>query len=370
MNKRISQMYRVVFSLALIWAFLLPSGGIADSTEFPAETFQRLTEYNPEQAYSPSKFWLKASSPELLGWSSEKLKVAKEYTLQRNTSAVVIIQNGIIVDEWGTPETPYKLHSIRKSLMNALYGIYVEASNIRLEDTLDELGIDDWNPPLTREEKQSRVSDLLQARSGVYHAAAYETDEMRAKRPERGSHAPGSYWYYNNWDFNALITIFKQQTGKELGQEFLTRIARPLRMEHFYLDDNRYLFELNKSQHPALLFRMSARDLARFGLLYLRNGKWGKQQIIPAAWIKLSTAPHSSIDSPVKRTRLFSHYGYLWWIGKDVYAALGRGGQALIIVPQYQVIIVHLAKVALPPSAPRRVKLTKLTELILLARRP
>jgi len=66
---------------------------------------------------------------------------------------------------------------------------------INLLATLDDYGIDDYSPQLTELEKRARVIDLLEAKSGIYHAAAYETKGMKQKRPMRGSHAPGEFWY-------------------------------------------------------------------------------------------------------------------------------------------------------------------------------
>jgi len=320
------------FLLALWWAFLVPASSNADA--IPTDSYKLLSEYNPDQSYYPDKLWLKAANPGLLGWSSGKLAAAREFSSQLDTAAVVIIHNGVIVDEWGNPLTRYKCHSMRKSLLNPLFGIYVNAGKIRLDDSLEDLSIDDWNPPLSQQEKQARVVDLLRSRSGIYHVAAYETPKMRAKRPERHSHAPGTYWYYNNWDFNALGTIFEQKTGKGIFEEFQRRIAKPLQMEQFSLGDTEYYFERSKSKHPAYLFRMSARDLARFGLLYLRNGKWIDQQVVPGDWIKVSTSSYSDAQN--------THYGYLWWTGKDGrYEAIGFGGQTLMVHPGRQLVIVY-----------------------------
>jgi CubicO group peptidase (beta-lactamase class C family) len=76
-----------------------------------------------------------------------------------------------------------------------------------------DLGIDDSPPSLTAEEKQATVRHLLQARSGVYHVALAESPAVAAARPPRGSHPPGTFWYYDNWDFDALGTISEQETG-------------------------------------------------------------------------------------------------------------------------------------------------------------
>ena len=100
--------------------------------------------------------------------------------------------------------------------MSALIGIAVGHGQIALDATVGGLGIDDNPPPLTVEEKQATVRDLLEARSGVYHGANYETPDMAARRPPRGTHPHGTFWYYNNWDFNALGAIYEHAVGQGL----------------------------------------------------------------------------------------------------------------------------------------------------------
>ena len=73
--------------------------------------------------------------------------------------------------------------------------------------SLEELGIDDFEPSLTLEEKQATVGDLIKARSGIYHPALGKSPGMRSMRPKRHSHPPGTFWYYNNWDFNAKMKL-------------------------------------------------------------------------------------------------------------------------------------------------------------------
>jgi CubicO group peptidase (beta-lactamase class C family) len=137
-------------------------------------------------------------------------------------------------------------------------------------------------------EKTATVQMLLQARSGVYHPAAYESAGMKANRPERHSHAPGTFWYYNNWDFNVLGSIFEQETGTQIHPEFKRRIGDVIGMEDFQVSDCDYVHE-PLSLHPAYPFRMTARDMARFGLLFLQNGSWEGDQIISEEWVQEST---------------------------------------------------------------------------------
>ncbi len=96
------------------------------------------------------------------------------------------------------------------------------------------------------------------------------------------------------------------------------------------------------SDHPAYHFAMSARDMARYGLLFLRNGEWRGEQIIPEEWIAESTYPYSDTGNAVW------DYGYMWWVGKPqgwgghaLYAALGGSGHAIFVVPDMQVVVVH-----------------------------
>jgi CubicO group peptidase (beta-lactamase class C family) len=128
------------------------------------------------------------AGPAQAGWSVGKLDAAQKWSELIGTTAVVIVQHGAIVAAWGETSANVSLHSARKSLLSALIGIAVAKRQIDLNETLAGLGIDDNPPSLTAEEKHATVRDLLEARSGVYHPANYETPDMAARRPPRGSH--------------------------------------------------------------------------------------------------------------------------------------------------------------------------------------
>jgi CubicO group peptidase (beta-lactamase class C family) len=247
------------------------------------------------------------TSPEQAGWSSDGLVEARAYSQRIGTASFVVVQHGRIVDSWGDVTRRLELHSVRKSLLNALIGIAVAEGRISLDATFASLGVDDVEPSLSDAEKQATVRQLMQARSGVYHVANYETESERRRRPARGSHAPGSFWYYNNWDFNALGTIYEHAVDALIFEAFQARIAQPIGMQDYRPSDGRYVTS-GVSQHAAYPFRTSARDLARFGLLYLRQGRWREHEIVPSSWVKDSTTAWSE-------TFFHSGYGYLWWTG-------------------------------------------------------
>jgi len=286
-------------------------------------------------------------SPEEVGYSSKKLDEARQFAEQSGYAAIMALHDGKVFFSWGEITKNYWCHSIRKPFLSALYGIHVEQGNINLDATLEALNIDDTPSSLTHDEKQATVRDLLKSRSGVYHEAAAEDSIMIETRPERGSHAPGTFYYYNNWDFNALGTIFEQETEMRIFEEFKAKIADPVGMEDFSVENCYYQYELEKSMHPAYHFRMSARDMARFGVIYQKNGMWKGLRIIPSDWITESTTAYSIVDSTSG-----VGYGYMWnvfpegslvadMIGYPGYYHTGIGVHALVIVPELKLVVVE-----------------------------
>jgi CubicO group peptidase (beta-lactamase class C family) len=328
--------------------------------------------YQAHRAYLPGTDWAQIQDPARLGWSTAGLAAARAYAATIKTAAVMIVQNGLVVDEWGPTDHRFMCHSIRKSLLSALYGIYVERGKIDLTKTLADLGIDD-KEGLSEREKLASVHDLLLARSGVYHPSGFESPNMIATREARGSHGPGTFWCYNNWDFNALGTIFEQLTGTGIFDAFLDEIARPIGMQDFRYDDSRKdgdYVQLEATVHGAYPFRMTARDLARFGLLYLRLGRWGERQIVPEAWVKASVLPYSDAGKN-------GAYGYLWWVTRSgihypgmimpegSYTARGVGGHVLLVVPSRELLVVHRVDTDIGESEVNSHQLGRLFGLIL-----
>ena len=294
----------------------------------------------------PDEVWDHADAA-ALGWSADRLAEARKWSEVIGSSAVMVIQHGVVVAEWGDTQKRMELASVRKSLLSALIGNAVARKQIDLATPIGVLGIDDNAPSLTPEEKSASVGDLLKARSGIYHSALYEDPSMAAQRPARGSHLPGTFWYYNNWDFNALGAIYLQQTGSSVFDALDREIAKPIGMQDYRPADGVY-FTGAASVYPAYPIRMSTRDLARFALLYLHDGRWEDRQIVPAQWVHDSVKAYSrSDDGP--------GYGYLWWtdfldpaspatpvhLPEGTFFAEGAAGQFAMVIPAFDMVIVH-----------------------------
>jgi len=315
----------------------------------------------------PAAVW-ELAEPEAAGWSKDKLAKAEAWSQSIGSIAVMVVQHGAVVAEWGDTSTKTPLASVRKSLLSALIGNAVKRGEIDLSQPIGTLGIDDNEPSLTIEEKTASVRDLLMARSGIYHAALYESREAAAQRPARFSHQPGTFWYYNNWDFNALGAIYEHAVGTSIFEAFDREIARPIGMQDYRPSDGRYVTGA-ASVYPAYPINMSARDLARFALLYLRDGRWLDRQILPAHWVEESTQAYS-------RSEFGQGYGYMWWTGpidngivpsvklpERTFFAQGLGGQYAFVIPSYDLVIVHRA--AHKPGGPNLRRLGRLLWLLL-----
>jgi CubicO group peptidase (beta-lactamase class C family) len=267
---------------------------------------------------------------------------------QVGSRALVVVHRGETLLADGPVSEIQRIASCRKSFISALYGMAVDAGKIDLGATLSDVGIDDYSP-LSEAEKKATVKDLLKARSGVYIPASAETQHMKDLRPGRGSHPPGTFWYYNNWDFNVLGEIYQRFTGEGLFAAIEQRLAIPLGWQDFkVLEHTQWGYDPAAPRFGAYGMLMSARDMARLGQLYASRGKWDGKQLISERWIDESTQAYSTttFDGGV-----LGGYGYLWWLvtvqaGKSTdglpagaFSAAGNGGRYITVFPKEEIVV-------------------------------
>ena len=292
--------------------------------------------------------------------------ILNDYLNNKDTFAAIIIQNDQRIFEYGNTTTSTLIASARKSILAILYGMYP----IDLSKTLLELKITDVDDLLPIE-KTATIRDIISSRSGVYHPASNPGDNPN--KPERGSKVPGSFYVYNNWDFNVAGTIFEQVTGISIFDAF-DNLGRILGFEDYDLVKNKQDFEKRKlrndiSIHPAYHMFLSARDMTKIGLLMLNNGIWNGKQIVPTEWLVAIT----SIVS--KTTEVNPHYAYgLMWKIFDkepnhflhgAYFASGNREQHIFVIPKSNmVIVVKGGNGAFERKEMQRVQYSKFLELV------
>lgn len=265
-----------------------------------------------------------------------------------------VVVSGETVVAVGPQDKPMPIHSIRKSIISALFGRLIARGDVQLDATLADFDIDD-SPCLTDQERTATLQHLLTASSGVYlplhFGSSYDIfRNSPSDWPQRASAVPGAQFHYNNWDFNVLGEIYQRVSGVALFTAIDGMLARPLGFRDWNpVEHTRLQYGYDPlgatSRYPNQAMQLSARDLARFGQLYLNEGTWDGCEIVPPDWVRVSTQTRVETGLPSP----FRSYGYLWWTsdGGDTnalpsgsYSAVGVGGQTVSVIPSHQMVVV------------------------------
>jgi CubicO group peptidase (beta-lactamase class C family) len=346
----------------------LPSPAAARAPRYAASFVQDAT--------FPDSAWPVVRDLAAAGYDPARFDSLRARVTGEGTSAMLVVAGGRVVFAHGDVARATYLASARKSVVSMLYGRHVAAGTVRLDATLASLGIDDLGG-LLPVERTATVNDVLTARSGVYHPAA-NLGDASAMAPPRGSVRPGTYFLYNNWDFNVLGTILERATGLDLHDLMERDLVRPLGFQDWVRADQPRRNDTGASRHPAHHMVLSTRDMARLGYCMLRGGRWRDAQVVPEAWVARTTrivtpAPELARTSPFD-PRL--GYGYLWWVldpdaaarprsdaWAGAYTASGSYGQYITVLPAIDVVVAH--KVFAPPPPARQVRIDAYLDRIL-----
>jgi CubicO group peptidase (beta-lactamase class C family) len=304
----------------------------------------------PTRFVYPGARWEAIADPSSAGYCRDRLGRAAASLETLPTTGMMVVVGGRVLVEYGDVEAVSYLASVRKSVLAMLFGNYVASGKIDLNKTLAELKIDDLGG-LTASEKQATIADLLAARSGIYHPASNLGDNL-ADAPPRGSQKHGAYYLYSNWDFNALGTIFEQETGQSIYDALARDLASPIGMQDFDRSRHQRTGDATRSIHLAYHMSLSTRDMARVGYVMLREGAWGDRQVVPRDWVRRIVTPVTHVaqmNPPNYRQGPFG-YGYLWWVWdsswntgpySSAYTGIGAFGQFITVLPKLDMVIAH-----------------------------
>ncbi len=270
---------------------------------------------------------------------------------RRNTRAVVVARDGqLLAERYGDgfdAATPLLGWSMAKSVASALAGVAVEAGELDLDDEVARPG---WE---VDQRSAITVEHLLTMTDGLTFEEVYDpgTDatEMLFRPGDVGAfaagqplaHAPGSHWSYSSGTTNILCDVLQEagDAGVELAHE---RLFVPLGMTSAVLEAD----ESGGLVCSSFLYA-TARDWARFGQLYLDDGVWEGERILPEGWVEDSFTPvEQAVDTP---------YGYQWWLNEgpdgdlrmpsapaDAAWASGNEGQQVVVIPSAGLVVVRL----------------------------
>jgi CubicO group peptidase (beta-lactamase class C family) len=297
----------------------------------------------------PGKTWERFPNPDVAGFRSSALEAMETTLYSKPTTTLMVVKAAKIAYAYGDVGQVSNIMSVRKSILSVLYGRYVENGAIDLNRTIGDLNINERGEGLLSIEKTATLRDLLMSSSGVYWPAGSPSGSNLAP-PPRGSKKPGSYFFYNNWDFNVAGAVFEKLTGKSVFQALAEDLAEPLQFEDFTPERQRMLgYPTEPSRYKSYQMFLSSRDMARLGVLMANAGFWKGRQLIPSSWIKESTGLRVKAADMANGNGALG-YAYMWWKPSesrkgaewaDSYLAYGNYGQFILVLPAIDTVIVH-----------------------------
>ncbi len=291
------------------------------------------------------------------------LAAASDWAFDRDskeqvTLSMIVVHNGEIIHERYAPgfdiTTRTRTWSTAKSIAGTLIGMLVDEGKLSLDEPLGF----DWYPenrsPETDPRNEITLRHVLNMSSGLdtidnggreyatgsglsYWAGASSVVGARSRALIR---EPGTHWDYENYDTLLGVYAMKLALGSDKAYaEFPRRaLLDKLGMRNTLVSTDRFGDFILSSQ-----VYTNARDLARFGQLYLQNGLWDGERLISEEWIDFVRTP---APATVGRG---SRYGGQWWlvpegrddVPKDAYRTSGNRGQYTVVVPSHNVVIVR-----------------------------
>jgi CubicO group peptidase (beta-lactamase class C family) len=253
------------------------------------------------------------------------------------------------------------MQSVSKTFTSITMGVAMQRRDFRVDLDAPVLKYFDGYKIANLDDRKRRITlrNLLTMSSGLewHEDLAYDDPKNSADLMEATSDwvqyvidqkmvsEPGTVFVYNSGGTELLAYIFKKVTGRNVDEYAAEYLFQPLGMHYFWKHTPLGLPDTEGGLYVA------SRDLARIGLLFLHGGVWEGKQIVPADWIKQSVAPAISTG------RGGWKYGFQWWLipyGKTgeklAWSARGFGGQQLILVPEYDLIVVFTGWDILPSS--------------------
>jgi len=239
-----------------------------------------------------------------------------------------------------SPATQSPMHSVTKSLLSILVGIAIDDGDLRLDEKLPELVPDAFDSSIDPLVREITVRDILTKTEGFADTGHGDfsrktaTSEMWPWMLKRTvKYQPGTHFRYDLVGSD-LLSVVLSKAIKQDAQDFARqRLFAPLQIENYEWSGDG---EGHLRGETGLW--LTARDMAKIGLLYLRHGRWNGAQIVSEAFVRDSTTRHNDGGPPTHAA-----YGYQWWVSKtatglDAFFAAGHGSQLIYVVPELDLV--------------------------------
>ena len=297
------------------------------------------------------------------GVDAAALQAASDWAFDREspeqvTLSLLVVKGGQIIHERYAPgvdvTTRTRTWSTAKSIAVTLIGMMVDQDRMALDEPLGFEFLPEVSSPENDPRSAITLRNVLNMSSGLYTVdnAGLEYaigsgmsywaggSSFQGMRNRGLIREPGTYWDYENYDTLLAVYAMKRALGdQETYLEFPRRaLLDRIGMRNTLLSVDRFGDFILSSQ-----VYTNARDLARFGLLYLHGGMWNGERLLSKEWIDFVRTP-----APATAER-GNFYGGQWWlvpddrkdVPKSAYSTAGNRGQYVIVVPTHDLVIVR-----------------------------
>ena len=302
--------------------------------------------------YWPTEGW-RISTPAAQNMTETRLDEMSAYIETEGFAidSILIVRNGYIVfEQYLNPEhnqnSLHPIFSCTKSVLSALTGIAIDKGYVESVDQkiLDFFPNQTFANPDPRKENIS-IKHLLTMTSGFdwheldvpygdpdnsFTQLVTSTNWVQYVLSRPMVADPGEIWNYNTGDFHLLSALLQNATGLPTGDFAINSLATPMGIVDVFWQTDPQGITFGGSG-----LELTPRSMVKFGFLYLNNGTWDNQQLVPKDWVVSSTSSYSSITNT-------TDYCYGWWRQPELhtYYALGYAGQFIYVVPQYDLVVV------------------------------
>jgi CubicO group peptidase (beta-lactamase class C family) len=325
-----------------------------DLEKFPARTI-----HNAPPVFRFDKLPTKnpyASQIEDIARDSRNVSLEDYLDASGTTAFLVIHEDKLLYERYFNGYDEHSVNtsfSMAKSFASALVGIALVEGHIK---SVDE-PITNYLPELLDKDERFEsitIRHLLTMSSGIKYEEGgdlpwseeaddtktyYATDLRELALNCRIEGKPGEYFEYNNYNPLLVGLILERATGMRVARFMEEELWKPMGMEadgSWSLDSTSSGFEKMESGVNA-----RARDFARFGMLFAKEGNWEGEQLVSREWVEESTRADTSTDPS-------QNYQYFWWVdtpdGKNHFSARGNYGQYIYVAPEKDLAIIRLGK--------------------------
>jgi CubicO group peptidase (beta-lactamase class C family) len=288
---------------------------------------------------------LPRSTPEEQGVSSSRLL---EYVAQLDRQvdgmhSVMILRHGSVIAEgWWTPykaESRHTMYSLSKSFTSTAVGLAQAEGKLSVDDTVVSFFPELVPPNASANLKAMRVRDLLAMSTGHHNEDISKFDYMSEDAVKQFlaipvAHKPGTHFVYNTPGSFMLSAIVQKATGQSVLDYLQPRLFKPLGIDDPIWDAGKTGINLG-----GFGLHIRTEDIAKFGLLYLREGQWQGKELLPKSWVRAASTRQTSNGSNPK-SDWDQGYGYQFWRCRNgAFRGDGAFGQYCVVMPEQDAVL-------------------------------